>query len=349
MSMRDPALPDARGGSAETPPPATPFAVAAVIPAHDGLPDVLEAVASALAQTLPPVEVIVVDDDSHDGTALVVRERFGPRVHIVRGRFGSAAAARNAGWRAARAPWVAFLDADDIWFPDKLATAAATLAVHPAASWFFSDGTFRTLEGRLEPSWVARCGALEPHYMGRPVAQLIQVNFILTSSVVVSRALLDAERGFDERLTHAEDLDLWIRLARRATVAGAQRALVRYQHRPGGLTRDTERRLEADRMVLGRLARDRTLPARERSLARRRLGLESLKLSLAALREGRRAEARRRLASAWRAPDRWGVAALAWAASWLPPAVFAALKRGRSRAGAWLVRGPRVVVDGDGA
>lgn len=80
------------------------FRVAVVIPAHDGLPDVLEAVASALDQTLVPEQVLVVDDASSDGTGAAVRARFGDRVTVVSGRFGSAAAARNAGWRACRSP-----------------------------------------------------------------------------------------------------------------------------------------------------------------------------------------------------------------------------------------------------
>ena len=109
------------------------FEVSAVIPAHDAYPLVLDAVDSALAQTLPPAEVVVVDDGSRDRTAEALRERFGGRVdvRVVSGSFGSAAAARNAGWRAARGRWVAFLDADDVWFPEKLATAAATDSSSP--------------------------------------------------------------------------------------------------------------------------------------------------------------------------------------------------------------------------
>ncbi len=84
---------------------------AAVIPAHDGLPDVLDAVASALGQRHAPAEVVLVDDASTDGTAEAVAARFGDAVRIVRGRFGSAAGARNAGWRAATASAVPSVEA----------------------------------------------------------------------------------------------------------------------------------------------------------------------------------------------------------------------------------------------
>src|SRR5439155_21695635 len=109
--------------------------------------DVIDAMATPLAQDPPPDEVLLIEDGSTDGTAAAVRERFGDRVRILAGPFGGAAAARNAGWRAARGPWVALLDADDVWFPGKLAAALDALDHRPAADWFFSDGAFRKLDG----------------------------------------------------------------------------------------------------------------------------------------------------------------------------------------------------------
>lgn len=307
---------------------------AAVVPAHDALPFVLEAVQSALAQTHPPEEVVVVDDSSRDGTGAEVERRFGTSVRVVRGRFGSAAAARNAGWRTARAPWVAFLDADDLWFPDKLAAAGAVLGAAPEAGWFFSDGAFRTLEGEVRSSWLRTYADLDEGYVGHPVAELFEVNFVLTSSVVVKRQALEALGGFDESLSHAEDLDLWIRLARRWPAAGSRAALVRYQHRPGGLTRQVEARLQGDVALFRRLARDRTLDRGLRSRAGRREALAHYKLALAALREGRAGDARRHLRPAWRFPERaWPVAAT-WVVSLLPAGV-----RERMRRQEWVTRG----------
>ncbi|HET7225761.1 MAG TPA: glycosyltransferase family 2 protein, partial [Candidatus Eisenbacteria bacterium] len=277
----------------------TPAELTVVIPSHDGLPEVVDAVESALAQSVPPAAVVVVDDDSHDGTTQALRSRFGERVTLVQGKFGSAGAARNAGWRAARTAWIGFLDADDLWFPDKLAVAARQLAASPAAGWFFSDGAFRTLAGELQPSWLATWAELREPYLGRPVAELIEVNFILTSSVVVRRDLLERLGGFDASLTHAEDVDLWIRLARTAPATASARALVRYQHRPGGLTRDRERRLEGDIVVFGRLAADAALPRALRARARRRCAVASYKLAIACLREDRPRDARRELRRAW--------------------------------------------------
>jgi glycosyltransferase involved in cell wall biosynthesis len=246
----------------------------------------------------------------------------------VRGRFGSAAAARNAGWRAARAPWVAFLDADDLWFPDKLSTAASALAAVPSAGWFFSDGAFRTLTGETHRSWLAAYAELPEPYAGRPIAELIEVNFILTSSVIVRRDLLEATGGFDERLSHAEDVDLWIRLARRAPATASRRSLVRYQHRHGGLTRQVAARLQGDVALFDRLARDPDLAPELRERARRRAALAHFKLAFAALREGRGGEARAHLPRAWRGDRAFPVAGL-WMASWLPGGWLASLRRQR--------------------
>ena len=307
------------------------FAVA--IPAHDALPDVLDAVESALAQSHPPAEVVVVDDRSSDGTGEAVRQRFGDRVSVVRGNFGGAAAARNAAWRASRSPWVAFLDADDLWFPDKLATAADRLTRAPGAVWFFSDGAFRTIDGDTRNSWFDLYAEIEEPYLGVPLAELFEVNFVLTSSVVARRDALEALGGFREDMSHAEDLDLWIRLARRGPAAGTGRSLVRYQHRPGGLTRAVESRLQGNAGLFRRLAEDRALPSGLRRLARRRSALASYKLALSALREGRTREARLHAAGSWLFPERLLPFALVWSASRLPASWVT-----RARSARWATR-----------
>jgi glycosyltransferase involved in cell wall biosynthesis len=318
-----------------------------VIPAHNALPDVLDAVQSALGQTLPPDEIIVVDDGSTDRTGDAVEERFGDRVRVLRGTFGSAAAARNAGWRTSRAPWVALLDADDLWFPTKLETAREVLERHPRAVWFFSDGAFRELDGTLRPSWFEMYAEMPETYFGQPVAQLVEVNFILTSSLVVRREAVETLGGFDESMSHAEDLDLWIRLARRWPAAATRRSLIRYQHRPGGLTRQTEARLQGDITLFERLAADATLDPDVRRRARHRVAMAHYKFGWGELRERRGGSARRHLRAAWMFPERALPVAAAWAASLLPDGVYDLLRKNRIAkygVAAPMVRPKRVVL-----
>jgi glycosyltransferase involved in cell wall biosynthesis len=329
------------------------FDVTAVIPVRDGMPDLVEAVESALSQTLPVAEVVVVDDASSDGSGGEIERRYGGRVRVERGSWGSAAAARNAGLKTVRTEYVAFLDADDLWFPDKLEVARQRFEAAPAADWFFSDGAFRTLEGQLHASWFALYADLVEPWCASPLEQLFEVNFVLTSSVVARRSALEAVGGFDERLTHAEDLDLWIRLSRRGLATGTRRALVRYQHREGGLTRQTESRLKSGAMLFSWLAGDRALTPHLRRLARRRASLYHYKLGMAYLREGRRAAALREVQAAWLFPERAMPVVYAVGAALLPAFAFNWLRSSRTAVAtaAPLVAMPRVRLEGwaDGA
>ncbi len=106
------------------------FRISVVIPAYEAERYLGAALKSVAEQRLPVLEVLVVDDGSTDGTVRVA-ERFGGRVRVLKQARGGAAAARNLGVRAARGEWIAFLDADDFWLPDRLAWQAAEVERSP--------------------------------------------------------------------------------------------------------------------------------------------------------------------------------------------------------------------------
>jgi len=104
--------------------------VSVVIPVYNGVRHLGDALASVLAQTRPAQEVIVVDDGSTDGSAVLLRDRF-PTVRCLRQDNAGAGAARNRGVAAATGDFLAFLDADDLWEPDKLQRQLAAFAADP--------------------------------------------------------------------------------------------------------------------------------------------------------------------------------------------------------------------------
>lgn len=172
--------------------------ISAVIPAYNAARFIRRAINSVLAQTRPVGEVLVVDDGSCDGTADLVEE-YGRPVRVIRQANAGPSAARNNGARVAAGEWIAFLDADDAWLPQKLERQSPLLdcsdvgAAHchtvNMAPRFSYEGplTFETL-------W--------------------QQNRIGTSTTIVRKAAWEALGGFDEdsRLIGIEDYNFWLRM-----------------------------------------------------------------------------------------------------------------------------------------
>ena len=198
--------------------PSSPVAVpdyAVVIPAYRAAGTLANALDSVLAQTLPPRQVVVVDDGSPDGDDLArIVAGYGGAVVLLRQPNGGPASARNAGVRATSAAWVAFLDADDSWLPHKM-KAQMALATDPRAG---------LLHG------AARADR-PPLPADMDFDMLWRRNRICTSMTVVRREAFDALGGFLEApdLIGAEDYSLWLRIAHRA-----RRMAGKGVRRPGG-------------------------------------------------------------------------------------------------------------------
>ncbi len=228
------------------------FDVTAVIPAYNEAQRIAAAVACAREQTRPPAEILVVDDGSTDGTAEVARAA-GARV--VRKANGGLSSARNAGLREARSPWVAFLDADDRWWPEKLAGAHEAHAAAPGADLIFSDyrvvydGT-RALGSALAdiPQYrpvVRRRVAPDVVLLERDslLAALVAGNFLLTSTLVVRRNFtLQHELYYDESLPstpeyhESEDIEWFLRAVLRSDALLIERILSDYNRHSGNMS-----------------------------------------------------------------------------------------------------------------
>ncbi len=222
--------------------------VSVVIAVRDGERTIQRAVQSALHQTIPPREVIVVDDDSSDETARRVLELDSDRVVLVHGEGRGAAAARNAGVRRARGSWVAFLDGDDYWEPEFLQVARRRIGQSPGAVACFGaatpvDDDDRTV-GRHE---MADTVTLEDLVRGRLIPT--------TSATLVRRSQVLMCGCFYEGFRCAagvEDFDLWLRIAASGPCLGFRQAAAVYVVHD---ERDRARPVE----VLNEMQRDREL------------------------------------------------------------------------------------------
>ena len=222
--------------------------VTVVIPAYERAALLPRALASVAAQTRRPAEVIVVDDGSADDSAAVA-ERLGARV-IRHERNRGVSAARNTALEAARSEWVAFLDTDDEWLPHHLeglwACREAHVAVAHTAVWVEGPGREHHAYGV----------AGRRRRMLRTPAPLAADNFIPLSASLVRREAARRAGGFDTSLTHAEDLDFWIRVVEQGTVLVLPEIGAIYHLHPGQATKDAAATVRGHREAIGRY-RDR--------------------------------------------------------------------------------------------
>jgi glycosyltransferase involved in cell wall biosynthesis len=211
--------------------------VSVVIPAHNAAWCVAKAIDSVLAQDFRDFELIVVDDGSTDETAVVL-SGYGDAIRVVRQANGGMSNARNAGIRAARGEFIAFLDADDWWLPGKLGNQVGLMRNNAAIGFTSTAARVEDQEGKLLNTWP--CSPCETSFL----VHLFQGNAGIaggSSALMVRRALLEKTGGYDETLGGVEDADLWIRLAAITEYACIPETGVIILRRPDSVSRNVER------------------------------------------------------------------------------------------------------------
>ena len=181
--------------------------VTVIVPTFNRRAMVREAVRSVRAQSGAEYELIVVDDGSEDGTAEALRAEFGPALCVLRTEHRGVAAARNAGAGAARTPWLAFLDSDDLWRPHKLGAQLRFLAAHPEMRICQTEEIWWRNGVRVNP------GRRHRKQGGDIFLASLRLCLVSPSAVMMCRGLFAALGGFDENLPVCEDYDLWLRVA----------------------------------------------------------------------------------------------------------------------------------------
>lgn len=206
--------------------------VTVVIPAYNSAATLQRALQSVFAQTVSPAQVIVVDDGSSDDPAAALAP-WQARVQLVRQANAGAAAARNHGVSLACTPWVAFLDADDYWHPDKLRRQVQALAQQPQLQLCCTGFRNVSADDPLLP-WPALNDA--PVLIDRAFSQTFEQPYLATPTVVLRRDAFEQAGGFREGLRTAEDVDLWLRLAWRHPIGRLPATLVTVVVTPGSTT-----------------------------------------------------------------------------------------------------------------
>ena len=234
--------------------------ISVVIPAYNVGKFLSESIDSALSQRTEGVEVIVINDGSTDETADVMH-RYGSRIRSIHKENQGVASARNMGLKNASGEFIAFLDGDDIWKPNNLKIKTAFLRQNPDIEGVFGDFEIFDSGDTLKESGIKHlypifrrndwdvsdvfggCNVLrvEPDvqlrtYVGNIFAKLFYGNFILTSTLVLRRSILDEIGIFDERFNTNEDYDFFLRLAGANLLGFVDVPLVRYRRHETQLT-----------------------------------------------------------------------------------------------------------------
>ncbi len=234
------------------------MSISVIIPAYKAAQTIERALASVAAQTLKPIEVIVVDDGSQDGTyeaAQAFKENLqGVHLRVFSQENLGAGAARNRAIKESAGDWLAFLDADDEWLPDKLAISMK--AIEGRNLTLHAHNYISIKDAEEEPvDCAARYRAVPNPYVG-----LYRKGFLATSTIVAKRDAIISAGGFDETLATAQDFDLWLKVLKEKDVTFCVDPdfLTRYHVTSGSITSHTRRRLDCSLRIAKRHAPGRS-------------------------------------------------------------------------------------------
>lgn len=206
--------------------------VSVIIPTYNSAGYVTQAIESVLRQTFRDFEILVIDDGSTDETEEVMR-RYDPVVRYIRQSNGGVAVARNRGIQEARGQYVAFLDADDTWFEDKLGQQIAALRITTHYRVCYS--AFTLADSELKP-----LATVQSKRVGSTLEDLLLRGNIVGSicTVMCQRSLFEVTGGFDDRLSQCADWDMWVRLAAHTEFLYLHEPTVTYRQHGSNMSRN---------------------------------------------------------------------------------------------------------------
>lgn len=206
--------------------------ISVIIPTYNCDKYICEALDSVLHQTYSDYEIIVIDDGSTDSTRAIIENKYhGVRYYYVKNN--GVAAARNFGILMARGELIAFLDADDIWLPEKLKKQAALFNENENLGMAFTENCFFDEHGITDEKVNKR----ERLMHGDIVKNIFLNSYVVTSTVMVRKIYFDTIGVFEEGLTVAEDDNMWMRIGMKYGVELLDEPLLMYRITAGSLSR----------------------------------------------------------------------------------------------------------------
>jgi len=211
--------------------------VSVIIPTYNRSQFVCETVESVLSQTYKDFEIIVIDDGSTDGTKDVLAH-YSDQIKYIYQQNQGVGAARNKGITEARGEYLAFIDDDDLWLPEKLEKQVEYMDNHPDVA-FVSTGTYVIdVDGNDVAKW-------QKYESSRQTFEsLVEDNFIFNLTVLLRKNCFENVGGFDTRLAISQDYDLWLRLAKRYKFAYLDFYSAKYREHAQGISKNTDLRLK---------------------------------------------------------------------------------------------------------
>jgi glycosyltransferase involved in cell wall biosynthesis len=205
--------------------------VSIIIPTYNRASYIQKALDSVFKQTYRDFEVIVIDDGSSDNTKEVL-QKYGNRIRYSYQDNHGISHARNTGIRNSKGDYIAFLDSDDYWLPEKLNRQIELFHTNPEYGMVASccasirlDGSYRDKNRPGKSGWILK--------------DLFQANFIRTSSAVIKKDCFDRVGVFDEQLKECEEYDLWLRIAAQFPIGFINESLAVYVDNPDGVSTDS--------------------------------------------------------------------------------------------------------------
>jgi len=226
--------------------------VSVIIPVYNQTQFVGQAIDSVLAQTFTDYEIIVVNDGSTDETTQVLAQ-YTAHIRVIHQANAGLSAARNSGLRVAKGEFIAFLDADDLWYSTALATLVTYLRHHPTTdlvcgAWDLIDETGSVIKPPNKPS------IFQARVRANFLRAIATGNLFLVHALLVRRKCFECCGTFDPTLKAVEDWDLWIRMAMHGhTVKMIDVPVAHYRRHSNCMTQDPQRMVQASEQVLQRL------------------------------------------------------------------------------------------------